>query len=156
MSVDSARDGVAIQDQYEPFGGHCFGCGRHNEHGHQLKSYWNGQESEATFQPAPYHIAFPGYVYGGLLASLIDCHGIGTAAAAVGSDDGVHLPRFVTASLKVDFLRPTPVGVPLHLSGHVVEQGARKVVVEVTVRSGGERTVQGRVIGVRMPDEMAR
>lgn len=73
---------LAFQDYYPEYLAHCYGCGRVNELGHQIKSYWDGEESVAHFQPEPYHTSIPGYVYGGLLASLIDCHGTGTAAAA--------------------------------------------------------------------------
>ncbi len=73
----------AFQDEYPDVLAHCYGCGRLNEHGHQIKSYWDGDELVCHFMPKPYHIAIPGYVYGGLLASLIDCHGTGTAAAAL-------------------------------------------------------------------------
>ena len=72
----------AFQDYYPEDVAHCFGCGRLNEHGHHIKSYWDGGETVARFVPRPYHTAIPGYVYGGLIASLIDCHGTGTAAAA--------------------------------------------------------------------------
>ena len=72
----------AFQEYYPEHLSHCYGCGTMNELGHQIKSYWDGEESVCHFQPKPYHTAIPGYVYGGLLASLIDCHGTGTAAAA--------------------------------------------------------------------------
>jgi hypothetical protein len=72
----------AFQDYYPDYFAVCYGCGNLNELGHQIKSYWDGDESVCHFQPKPYHTALPGYVYGGLLASLVDCHGTGTAAAA--------------------------------------------------------------------------
>ena len=72
----------AIQDYYPDDIAVCYGCGKLNEHGHQIKSYWEGEETVCRFQPKPYHTAFPGYAYGGLIASLIDCHATGTAASA--------------------------------------------------------------------------
>jgi len=72
----------AIQDLYPDDFAHCFGCGRHNPHGHQLKSFVRGEEVVAHFTPSEHHIAVPGFVYGGLLASLVDCHAMATAAAA--------------------------------------------------------------------------
>ncbi len=105
----------SFQDLYPDVFAHCYGCGRLNEHGHQIKSYWDGDESVCHFLPKPYHIAIPGYVYGGLLASLIDCHGTGTAAGAVyraAKEQGEDIeanPRFLTASLHVDYLKPTPL-----------------------------------------------
>ena len=72
----------AFQDHYPDELAHCYGCGRLNKHGYQLKTTWDGDETVTRFTPEPYHIAIPGYVYGGLIASIIDCHCTGTAAAA--------------------------------------------------------------------------
>ena len=71
----------SIQDYYPDELNHCYGCGPFNKDGLQLKSYKDGDEVIATFLPTPYHHAVPGYVYGGLIASIIDCHGIATAVA---------------------------------------------------------------------------
>jgi acyl-coenzyme A thioesterase PaaI-like protein len=149
----------AIQDFYPDELSHCYGCGRLNEHGLQLKSRWHGEEMVAQFTPKPYHIAIPGYVYGGLLASLIDCHSTGIAAAAsyraVGREMGTDPPfRFVTASLKVDYLRPTPMGVALEIRGQAVEVKGRKVVVKARIIANGEECVRGEVIAVEMPENM--
>lgn len=102
----------------------------------------------------------PGYVYCGLIASLIDCHGTGTASAAsykaagreMGSEPAF---RFVTASLHVDYLRPTPLGVPLEIRGRVEELKEKKVVVLATVSANGEIGAKGRIIAVRMPETMS-
>src|SRR5260370_2287310 len=72
----------SFQDYYPDTLAHCYGCGKLNEHGHQIKSYWDGDESVCHFMPKPYHIAIPGYVYGGVLASVIHCPGPRTPAAA--------------------------------------------------------------------------
>ena len=72
----------AFQDYYPEELNYCYGCGSKNKLGHQIKSYWDGDETYCRFQPRPEHMAVPGYVYGGLLASVIDCHATGTAAAA--------------------------------------------------------------------------
>ena len=151
----------AFQDYYPDDVSHCFGCGKLNEKGHQIKSYWDGDESVAVFTPEPYHTAIPGYVYGGLIASLIDCHGTGTAAAAAYRDEGREMSsepplRYVTASLHVDYLRPTPIGVPLELRGVVEEISGKKVVVSETLSANGEICAKGRVVAVRMPEGMLR
>ena len=109
--------------------------------------------------PLPYHIAIPGYVYGGLLASLIDCHGTGTAAAAAYRTAGRAMDtepsfRFLTASLHVDYLKPTPLGVELEVRGKVKEVKGRKVVIEEWIVANGLTTVRGEVIAVQVPDEM--
>jgi acyl-coenzyme A thioesterase PaaI-like protein len=153
-------DKTAIQDLYPADLSHCYGCGRLNVHGHQIKSYWDGEETVAHFTPQAFHTAIPGYVYGGLLASLIDCHGTGTAAAAayraenreMGSDPPL---RYVTASLKVDYLKPTPLGVMLELRARATEIKGRKVVVSATLSAGGIITVRGEVVAVQIPEQMA-
>ena len=148
----------AFQDYYPEDLAHCYGCGSLNEHGHQIKSYWEGDETVCHFYPKPYHTAIPGYVYGGLIASLIDCHSTGTAAAAKyrEEDRGMDtLPafRFLTASLKVDYLKPTPINLELELRGRIKEVKGRKVVVEVDLLAGGEKGAHGEVVTVQMPED---
>ena len=138
---------------------HCYGCGRLNEYGHQIKSLWEGDESVCYFDPKPYHIAVPGYVYGGLLASLIDCHGTGTAAAAAYRQAGRAMDtepplRFLTASLHVEYLKPTPLGVTLEVRATVREIKERKVVIEERILAKGVVTVRGEVIAVQVPERM--
>jgi acyl-coenzyme A thioesterase PaaI-like protein len=150
----------AIQDYYPDDFAHCYGCGRLNPQGLQLKTRWDGDETVAHFTPRPQDVALPGFVYGGLIASLIDCHAMGTAAAtaerAEGRDIGAApAPRFVTASLKVDYLKPTPHGPALEIRGRVVERTPRKTIVAVTVSAGGVITARGDVIAVPMPRTMA-
>jgi acyl-coenzyme A thioesterase PaaI-like protein len=152
-------DKKAFQDYYPDELSRCYGCGRLNEHGLRLKSYWVGEETVAIFHPKPYHMALPGYVYGGLIASLIDCHGTGTASAAAyrkeGREMGTVPPlRFMTASLQVDFLHPTPMGVPLEVRGQIQEVKGRKVVVNATVSALGEECAKGRVVAVQMPEHL--
>ena len=78
----------AFQDHYPENVSHCYGCGHLNEHGHQIKTVWDGEETVTRFKPEPYHTSVPGYAYGGLIASLIDCHCTGTAAAAMYKQEG--------------------------------------------------------------------
>ncbi|MHC4155034.1 MAG: PaaI family thioesterase [Planctomycetota bacterium] len=149
----------AFQDFYPDELSHCYGCGRLNEHGLQIKSYWDGEETVAVFEPEPYHTGISGYVYGGLIASLIDCHCIGTALAAVYRSESRDMDtdpplRFVTASLHVDYLRPTPLGPPLQVRGKVEEIKGRKVVVTAALLAEGEVCARGKVIAVRMPEDM--
>ncbi len=149
----------AIQDLYPDDYSHCYGCGRLNTHGLHVRSEWNGNEAVARFHPDPWHIAIPGFVYGGLVASLIDCHGIGTAAGAAmraaGKEPGVDpSPRYVTASLQVDFLKPTPADAELVVRGTPSEVGERKIIVDVTVSAGGQITARGRVIAAPLPKSM--
>lgn len=147
----------AFQDYYPENVAHCYGCGSLNDHGHRIKTYWEGDESVTRFAPEPYHTAIPGFVYGGLLASLIDCHSTGTAAAAMYRAAGREMDtlpafRFVTGSLQVSYLKPTPLGVTLEIRGRVKEIKGRRVVVETTVLANGIATATGEVVAVQMPD----
>jgi hypothetical protein len=92
---------LAFQDQYPEQFSHCFGCGRNNTAGHQIKSYWDGDRTIARFTPGPqYTGGVPDHAYGGLVASLMDCHGAATAFAYARRDSDAHEDiRYVTASL---------------------------------------------------------
>jgi acyl-coenzyme A thioesterase PaaI-like protein len=149
----------AFQDYYPDEASYCYGCGRLNQHGYQIKSTWDGDEAVCEFLPKPYHIAVPGYVYGGLIASLVDCHSTGAAAGASYRAAGRAMGskpefRFLTASLHVDFLRPTPLGVSLQLRATVKEIKGRKVVVVSSVYANEVETARGEVVAVQMPEQM--
>lgn len=154
----------SFQDYYPDHMAHCYGCGRLNEQGYQIKSFWdenNPEESVAYFTPKPHHTAIPGYIYGGLLASLIDCHGTGTAAAAVYRQAGRPMDsepalRFLTGSLHVDYLKPTPMGVTLEIRGKVKEAKDRKVVIEEWITANGITTVRGEVVAVQVPENLVQ
>ncbi len=149
----------AFQDGYPDEVATCYGCGRLNEQGLQIKSYWEGEEAVCTFVPKPYHTAIPGYVYGGLIASLIDCHSTGTAAAAVYRAEGrsmgtePHL-RFVTGSLHVDYLKPTPIEGPLELRARVQEIKGRKVRITTDLSVRGEVCARGEVVAVMISEQV--
>lgn len=146
----------AIQLYYPPEWAHCYGCGYLNPLGLHLKTYWKAEQgySETRFTPSPHHTAIPGFVYGGLLASIVDCHSTATAAAAKAHAEGLDLAthplRFVTASLKVDYLKPTPLGPELVLVGRAKEVKGRKVVVETELYANGEVTVRGEAVLVQI------
>ena len=153
---DSAQN--AFQDYYDDSVSHCFGCGRLNEQGLQIKTHWDGDETVTRFRPEPFHTAIPGYVHGGLIASLIDCHSTGTAAAAAHRAQGRTMDtapglRFVTASLHVDYLRPTPMEGWLEVRGKVEEVRGRKVIVTTEVKAQGELCARGEVVAIQMPDD---
>jgi acyl-coenzyme A thioesterase PaaI-like protein len=148
----------AIQDDYPDDVAHCYGCGRLNETGLHIRSFWDGDETVCRLRPRPEHTAVPGYVYGGLIASLIDCHGTGSAALAASRARGPQAEgdpplRFLTASLHVDYLAPTPLDTELEARGTIREIKGRKVVTDITVRAGGRETARGYVIAVQAPDE---
>ena len=119
----------AIQDQIPH--NHCWGCGTLNPCGLQIKSYPDGDGTVCRFQPSPEHMAGPTHVVnGGIIAAVVDCHTICTAIAdayrvagrALGSEP---LLWCVTASLKVDYLAPTPIDAPMELRARIREVKGR-------------------------------
>jgi len=153
------KEKKAFQDYYPEIFSYCYGCGRLNERGLKIKSYWDGENSICKFKPHPYHTAFPKFVYGGLIASLIDCHGTGTAAAAAYRAEGREMDtdpplRYVTASLHVNYKKPTPIDTTLVLKGSVKEITEKKVIVEVILSANDEICAVGEVIAVKIPESM--
>jgi acyl-coenzyme A thioesterase PaaI-like protein len=149
----------AFQDFYPDEFAQCYGCGRLNKHGRHLRSSWDGEETVARYTPRPEEIALPGFVNGGVLAALIDCHATGTAAAVAYRAEerpmgSLPAHRFVTASLHVDFLSPTPLGPELEIRGKLVSIEGRHVVVDATISVEGRVTVRGRVLSVEIPASM--
>ena len=145
----------AIQDAIPH--NHCWGCGTLNPHGLRIKSHLEGEETVCRFDPPPQFMAGPTHVlYGGTIASIIDCHCVCTAIAdlyrAAGRPIGEppHLWA-VTASLEVEYLAPTPLGQPLELRARVVEAAGRKRVVACTLRSGGRDRARAEVVAVEVP-----
>jgi len=133
----------------------CFGCGRDNRDGLHVQTYWNGEEGVCHFVPKPHHTAFPGFVYGGILASLIDCHSIGTATAATYQAEGRQpgsepIIAYVTGNLNVTYLQPTPMGVELILRARIRELTPRKAVVTCSIYAGDTECVRGEVVAVRV------
>lgn len=147
---------IAIQDTYPEDACHCYGCGQLNDDGIQIKTRLVKDTTVTVFEPWPVHTAFEGTVYGGLIASVIDCHSTGSAAIfalveagdAVGSEPS---PRFVTAHLEVDFLAPTPLA-EMTVVGRLVELTNRKAVVESELTVGGQVTAKGSAVLVRLRD----
>ncbi len=155
-------DEKAFQDYYPDNYSHCYGCGRLNQDGMHLKSYWDKEETVCHYTPKSYHSGgLPGNIYGGLIASLIDCHSAASATAAkmreenYTADDERPVPRFVTASLKVDYLKPTPMGTVLEIRGRIKEIKSRKVIVSTTLFAEGEIRAKGEVVMVRLTENNA-
>ncbi|MDR3630945.1 MAG: PaaI family thioesterase [Desulfocapsaceae bacterium] len=143
----------AFQDHYPAEFANCYGCGRLNARGLQIKSYWDGDETVCHYTPdSRYTGGFPGFLYGGMIASLIDCHGAATASAAKARAEGRPLARFVTASLQVDFRAPTPIDTELEIRGRATEIKGRKVLVALTLSAGGRLCAEGRAVMVQIPD----
>jgi acyl-coenzyme A thioesterase PaaI-like protein len=138
-------DGTSLQERFAPEG-QCFGCGPANELGLRIRSF----EAEdgtviADWQPRPEHEAFDGFVNGGILGTLIDCHSNWTAIAALlARGRGSVAPSTVTAEYSVRFRRPTPSDRALRLVGRAVDVAGDRVTVETTIEVDGVATSIGR------------
>lgn len=126
-----------------------------NQHGHRLKSYLDGEETVARFTSgAQYSGGYPGHVFGGMIAPLLDCHGTASAAAFAyrqrGREmgDGGPAIRFVTASLKVEYRRPTPLGIELVIRGRLASLEGRKAVVALSLSAEHEVCAEGEMLAV--------
>lgn len=152
----------AIQDEYPDDFAHCYGCGRLNKEGHQFRTCWHGDQTLTVYTPKDEHTALPGFVYGGMIASLIDCHGTGSASLALHRKNGLEPgsgkapPRFVTGSLTVQFVKPTPQGVPLRALGKAEEIHPKKWRILTEVYADEELCATGEVIAVVMPASFGR
>jgi len=150
---DPFGDGRALQDRLQV---HCFGCGTLNAHGLHIKSRWEGDEFVCVWQPKPEHIGLPGYVYGGTIASVVDCHAVWASLSMhcreAGHDLSSGPPPFgvVTGGLRVKYLKPALVAQALELRARIVEHGERKSVVACSVHQGSVECATAEVIAVRV------
>ena len=136
---------------------HCFGCGALNERGLQIKSYWEGDDVVCRWQPQAHHIGYPGILYGGMIAAIVDCHCMWTATAHAYRRAGEEMregdPRYfyVTGALKVNYRKPVSIERPVELRARVAEFAERKVTVTCGVLSAGAQVADAEVIAVRVP-----
>lgn len=129
----------SIQETYWP-DGICFGCGPSNDQGLHIRSFPDGDEVVAEWQPEKHHQAFPDVLNGGIIGTLLDCHSAATSYWALSEGGTKDTGQLVTARYAVKLLRPTPVDEPVKIFGRASEVGERKVVVESRIEAGGEVT----------------
>lgn len=146
----------AFQDQMVD--NRCWGCGAGNPGGFRLKSYWDGDVAVGTWRARPEHAAGSReFLNGGVGATLLDCHAVSTAMAdayrqedrEIGSDPQIW---FVTSSMTVNYLRPTPLGAELSLRATVVQRRDRLTVIDCALEAEGKERISARVEAVRVPE----
>ncbi|MFI5445555.1 PaaI family thioesterase [Polaromonas sp. UC242_47] len=135
---------------------HCFGCGALNAHGLQIKSYRIGEVVVCRWRPEPFHMGYPGYVYGGTIASIVDCHAIWTAMDEYCRDVGHDIENgpppfaFVTGKLSISYLKPVVIDGEMELRARVTDKGERKTVVACQVFQGSVECASAEVVTVRV------
>jgi acyl-coenzyme A thioesterase PaaI-like protein len=140
----------SLQERYAP-SSVCFGCGPANRQGLKVRSLVEGDSVVARWTPKPYHHAFGEFLSGGVISTVLDCHSNWTAAYSLMVSEGSKAPPpTVTASIFVEFLRPTPIA-PLILEARPKEVTGRRVVVESTLKADGPvtATLRGTFAAVR-------
>ncbi len=147
------------------FGNSCHGCGAWNERGLNIKSSWEGDVSVCRFTPKPHHASMPhDIVNGGIIASVIDCHSVCTAiadayerAGRYAGDGERPLLWYATASLQVNYLKPTPLSMPFTVTARVTGVYRRRTtLVSELVSEDGTLTCTGEVVAAQVSDKWAR
>ncbi|WOE32490.1 MULTISPECIES: PaaI family thioesterase [unclassified Acinetobacter] len=150
---------IAFQDLYAEDFSHCFGCGRNNQHGYHLKSYWSDDMTKTFAKIIPANIytgGVPDHLYGGMIASLFDCHGMASAAAFKSKslnlifDGSTYLARCVTASLSINFIKPTPIDTEILIYGELISIEERKIRVGLSLLAAGQLCATGEILAIEL------
>ncbi len=126
---------------------HCYGCGRLNEHGLQIKSRWDGDDVVCEWQAEPFHVGLAGRLQGGVIATAIICHAVWTATATACRRDGIEIEEpmrfaYSTVSLKLEFLAPTAVDSVLTLRARMTALDGDRATVSTSVFVDGRETTR--------------
>ncbi|WP_026999745.1 PaaI family thioesterase [Eisenibacter elegans] len=145
-----------IQDFMD--GNICFGCGKDNPQGLQIKSHWEGDACVCLWDAHdPKYQGWKGLMNGGILATLIDCHTMGTAMAHAYRSEGrpydsAPVYMYATGTMTVKYLQPTPIDVPIRLEARVLEVKGRKTIIACEAWAEGIQTASAEVVAIRVVD----
>ena len=154
---------IAIQDTYGERFQHCWGCGAKNKEGLHLKSYpsEDGNKCICHFTPeSQYTGGVPANLFGGFIATLVDCHGTASAAWFAHRQKGLDLTeetvigRFITARLEVDFKKPVPMDQEITVTSEIESLDERKAIVQMEMEAGGVFRAKARMVAVGVKDTM--
>lgn len=139
----------------------CFGCGSENPDGLQIKSYWDGEEAVCNWTSKTKYHGWEKVMNGGVLATLLDCHCMGTAMAAAYREEGRDLGtnpqyRYATAEITVRYLKPTPNDRPIELRAKVVKIKGRRTWLTCDVFVDDVKTAEAEANGVRVFEGSAK
>lgn len=130
--TDLPGTGPSIQDRFLA-DAPCFGCGPATTRGLRLKSFEAEDDTvRASFLPWPEHDNGLGYLNGGIIATVLDCH---SAAAVIIASLGRGLVpdgslAYVTAGIDVRFRRPSPLHEPVELLARPASVTDDEIVVD--------------------------
>ena len=154
---------IAIQDRYGERFQHCWGCGPKNDLGLHLKTYpsidGNSCISRIKLENA-YTGGVPSNVFGGMIATIFDCHGTASAAWFAHHQKGLELTestvigRFITARLEIDYLSPSPIEGEIVVASTLEELGERKAIIAMEMTVATKVRAKARMVAVAVKDHM--
>lgn len=132
----------ALQDQWWP-DMRCFGCGPANADGLRLKSYPGADGTVvAEFRPWPEHDNGGGFLNGGIIATLLDCHSAAAVHVTAYAEGWEPAPgqslAYVTAGIDVRYRRPAPLRDPLSLVAETQAADEREITAAVRLEADGK------------------
>ena len=163
MSKDKQVQSLSIQECYPARFQHCWGCGPKNPAGLHLKSFpsLDGQTCICSIRPdLVFTGGVPDKLFGGIIATVFDCHGTASAAYFARCKAGLTLSldqpieRFITAHLSVDYLRPVPMGQTLTVTANLEECHEAKVMLRMTLELENQTCARAKMVAVKAKDNM--
>ncbi|HEC40325.1 hypothetical protein LCGC14_1462060 [marine sediment metagenome] len=147
----------AFQDLWPEMYSHCFGCGRNNKQGLQIKSFWDKDETICTWTPRKIYEAGVGILCGGIVSTLIDCHCVNTAIAALYKAENREIGSkpfipYMGGSINMKLMKPIFINKPVVLKAKIKEMEARKAIITCTVFSGNSECAKAEVIAIKAPE----
>ena len=135
----------------------CFGCGKDNPDGLQIKSFWEDDVCYCLWNSAPKYQGWTNLMNGGVLATLIDCHTMGTAMSHAYHLENRHYDtkpvyQYATGTMQVKYIKPTPNNQEICLKATIKEVKGRKTIVYCEAWVGSVKTAEAEVIAIRVFD----
>ena len=154
---------IAIQDRYGERFQHCWGCGPKNDLGLHLKTYpsIDGKSCISRIKlENTYTGGVPSNVFGGMIATIFDCHGTASAAWFAHHQKGLELTestvigRFITARLEIDYLSPSPIEDEIVVTSTLEELGERKAIISMEMTVATKVRAKAKMVAVAVKDHM--
>ncbi|RAH16159.1 MAG: PaaI family thioesterase [Methanobacteriota archaeon] len=143
---------TGVQKKYAP-NSICFGCGPANDKGLRIDSHRIEGGLKTEFKTDLEHQAFPGIINGGIIGTLLDCHGNWTAAIAIMDNRGEEKPSCtVTANYSVKLIRPTPLDETLIITSKVVELLDDRATISMELHAGDKLCAKGKGLFVSVKE----
>jgi uncharacterized protein (TIGR00369 family) len=129
----------------------CFGCGQNNKTGLRLKFLVDEDQRVHCRAQIPQHFQGPpGYVHGGVIATLLD-----EAMSKANRQFGI---LAMTRQMEVEYLKPVPLNTPIQITAHHRSAAGRKHHCEAEITSeDGTILARGRALFIAIaPDYLKR